>query len=128
MGNKINKIQKLDIHTRGIYNNYCYVFITDYNFLEPHIGEIIYIKNDIISEVHTIVEALEYLNFIQIKYDPIHIYTSNQEAIDFMHECINNKEHDKLVQKISLLLSDKNIKFFYVNYDQNHANSFLFHQ
>lgn len=128
MGNNINKIQKIEnieIHTKGFCDNYCFVLVTNYDDLEPHNGEITYTKNNVISEVYAIVKALEYLNFIQIRYDLIRICTSSQGAIDFIEDCIYNKRHDKLVQKILLLLSDKNVKFLHVNSDQNYTKNFI---
>lgn len=122
MGNKIDKIESLDIHTRGVNGKYCFVLVTDYDNLEPHIGELNYTKD---SEIHAIVKALEYIDFIKIQYNPIRIYTSSQAAIEFIQECIYNKRKDRLVQKILLLLSNKDIRFLHINFEENQGNAFI---
>lgn len=111
------EIVKLEIYTKGVFDKYCFVLNKD-EILEPHIGKIIYM-GDTRSEVLAIIKALEYLDFIKIKPDPIFIYTC-QKAIDFINNCIYERKN---FQNILLLISDKNVKFF--SCEKNIASEYI---
>ena len=122
--NNLNK--KLEIHTKGISDNYCFVLCHDDNTIEPHVGKFVYTRNQVKSEVLAIIKALEYIDFVNIKPDPIYIYTSSSEAIRYIDECVynrNNVNDRNEISKILFLLSDKNVKFFYSL--ENIANGYI---